>query len=163
MRKVQDRFETLRPLLAQRPIVSLHGDLQTAHILVDPQTEKVIAFLDFADAQPGDPLLDIAVVTLWDQKLTDFLFEGYSGIAKIEATQQLLAIYRLLRHLAEIPWLLGWGFQALAERNIAVLKDSLRACHHSKGRNEQQGRLAIGAGSASWICGQGRRSACARW
>jgi aminoglycoside phosphotransferase (APT) family kinase protein len=125
MRKLQEQFEALRPLLVQRPIVLLHGDLQTAHILVDPQTEQVLAFLDFADAQPVDPLLDIAVVTLWDQELTDFLLEGYSGIAKTAETQQLLALYRLLRHLAEIPWLLERGFQALAERNIAALKDSL--------------------------------------
>ncbi len=132
MSQWQEQFETLRPLLVQRPVVLLHGDLQTAHILVDPQTEKVLAFLDFADTQPGDPLLDIAVVTLWDQELTDFLLEGYSGIAKTEETKQLLSLYRLLRHLAEIPWLLERGFEALAERNIAALKDSLRASHHSR-------------------------------
>jgi aminoglycoside phosphotransferase (APT) family kinase protein len=132
MSQWQEQFEALRPLLVQRPVVLLHGDLQTAHILVDPQTEKVLAFLDFADTQPGDPLLDIAVVTLWDQELTDFLLEGYSGIAKTEETKQLLSLYRLLRHLAEIPWLLERGFEALAERNIAALKDSLRASHHSR-------------------------------
>lgn len=49
----------------------LHGDLHTDHILIESQTEKVLAFLDFADAQPGDPLWDIAVVTLWDNGLTD--------------------------------------------------------------------------------------------
>lgn len=68
-----EQVETLQPVLMQRPIVLLHGNLQAAHILVDPQSEQVLAFLDFADAQPGDPLLDIAVVTLWDQELTDFL------------------------------------------------------------------------------------------
>jgi hypothetical protein len=124
IRKLQDQFETLRSLLVQRPIVLLHADLQTAHILVDPQTEKVLAFLDFADAQPGDPLLDIAVATLWDKELTDFLLEGYSGIANTEETQQLLSHYRLLRHLAEVPWLLERGFTALAERNITALQAS---------------------------------------
>ena len=44
----------------------------------------------------------------------------------------MLSLYRLLRHLAEIPWLLERGFKALAQRNIAALKDSLRAFHHSK-------------------------------
>ena len=105
----------------------LHGDLQTAHILIDPQTEHVLAFLDFADAQPGDPLLDIAVLTLWDHGLTDFLLEGYGGIAGNEETQQLISLYRLLRHLAEIPWLLERGFKALAERNIMALRASSRA------------------------------------
>jgi aminoglycoside phosphotransferase (APT) family kinase protein len=127
MSKLQEQLAHLLPLLAQRPIVLLHGDLQTAHILVDPQTEHVLAFLDFADAQAGDPLLDIAVVTLWDHGLTDFLLEGYSGIAGNEETQQLLSLYRLSRHLAEIPWLLERGFKALAERNIMALRASSRA------------------------------------
>jgi aminoglycoside phosphotransferase (APT) family kinase protein len=143
MRELQEQFDHLQPLLAQRPIVLLHGDLQTAHILVDSQTEQVLAFLDFADAQPGDPLLDIAVVTLWDPGLTDFLLEGYSGIANTEETKQLLSLYRLLRHLAEIPWLHERGFKALAERNVAALKDSLRAFHHSKAL-PSMGERAIG-------------------
>ncbi len=132
IRELHEQFETLRPLLVQRPIVLLHGDLQTAHILVDTQTEKVLAFLDFADAQPGDPLLDIAVVTLWDQELTDFFLEGYSSIENNTETKQVLSLYRLLRHLAEIPWLLERGFQELAARNITALEDTLGACHHSK-------------------------------
>jgi aminoglycoside phosphotransferase (APT) family kinase protein len=130
--ELQEQFDHLQPLLAQRPIVLLHGDLQTAHILVDSQTEKVLAFLDFADAQPGDPLLDIAVVTLWDHELTDLLLEAYSGIETTEETKQLLSLYRLLRHLAEIPWLLERGFKEHAARNITALQDSLRAFHHSK-------------------------------
>ena len=135
--EIQEYFDRLQPLLAGRPIVLLHGDLQTAHILVDPQTEKVLAFLDFADAQPGDPLLDIAVVTLWDHGLTDLLLKGYSGIANNEETKQLLSLYRLLRHLAEIPWLLERGFKELAARNITALENSLRVFHHSMGRYEE--------------------------
>jgi aminoglycoside phosphotransferase (APT) family kinase protein len=119
---VQTYFETLQPLLVHRPIVLLHGDLQTAHILVDPQTEHVLAFLDFADAQPGDPLLDIAVATLWDHGLADFLLEEYSGIENNEETKQILSLYRLLRQLAEIPWLLERGFKELAARNITALQ-----------------------------------------
>jgi aminoglycoside phosphotransferase (APT) family kinase protein len=123
--KLQEKFDHLKPLLAQRPIVLLHGDLQTEHILVDSHTEKVLAFLDFADAQPGDPLFDIAVVTLWDHGLTDLLLEEYSSIENNEETKQLLSLYRLLRHLAEIPWLLDRGFKKFAERNITAIKDSL--------------------------------------
>jgi aminoglycoside phosphotransferase (APT) family kinase protein len=131
MIELQEHFDHLKPLLAQRPIVLLHGDLQTEHILVDSQTEKGLAFLDFADAQPGDPLLDIAVVTLWDHGLTDLLLEAYSGIEKNEETKQLLALYRLLRHMTEIPWLLERGFKEHAERNITAVQDLLRAFPHS--------------------------------
>jgi aminoglycoside phosphotransferase (APT) family kinase protein len=132
MSELHEQFEILQPLPMQRPIVLLHGDLQTAHILVDPQTEKVLAFLDFADAQPGDPLLDIAVVTLWNQELTDFFLEGYSSIEHTTETKQVLSLYRLVRHLAEIPWLVERGFQERAARNMTALKDALEACHHSK-------------------------------
>jgi len=34
---------------------------------------------------------------------------------------------KVMRHLAEIPWLLERGFKALAERNITALQASLRA------------------------------------
>lgn len=125
--ELHEQIETLRPLLVQRPIVLLHGDLQMAHILVDPQTEQVLAFLDFADAQPGDPPLDIAVVTLWDQELTDFLLDGYSSIENKTETKQVLSLYRLLLHLAEIPWLLERGCKELAARDMTALKDALRA------------------------------------
>ncbi len=122
--KLQAQFDHLQPLLEHRPIVLLHGDLQPVHILIDPQTEHVQAFLDFADAQPGDPLLDIAVLTLWDHRLTERLLEGYGSIVYTEETQQLLSFYRLLRQMAEIPWLLERGFKAMAERNIVALKEN---------------------------------------
>ena len=125
--ELQEIFDRLKSLLAQRPVVLLHGDLQTDHILVDSQTEKVLAFLDFADAQPGDPLLDIAVLTLWDKGLTDSFLEGYIGIENNEETKQLLPLYRLLRHLAEIPWLLDRGFKKNAERNITAIRRFLES------------------------------------
>src|SRR6266567_1860738 len=125
-----DVLDHLQPLLVQRLIVLLHGDLQAEHILVDSQTEKVLAFLDFADAQPGDPLMDIAVVTLWDYGLADLLLDGYSSIENNEETRQLLSLYRLLRHLAEIPWLLERGFKESAERDIIAVQDSLVAVSH---------------------------------
>ncbi len=122
IRALQKPFETLRPLLVQRPVVLLHGDLQTNHLLVDPHTGKLLAFLDFADAQPGDPLMDIAIASLWDHDLAALLLAGYSGIAWNDETRQLLTLYRLLRHIAEIPWLLERGFQELAKKDIAEIK-----------------------------------------
>ncbi|MDQ2716024.1 MAG: hypothetical protein M3Z08_14045 [Chloroflexota bacterium] len=47
--------------------------------------------------------MDIAVATLWDQELADLLLEGYCGIENNAETQQILSLYRLLRHLGEIP------------------------------------------------------------
>lgn len=118
----RNAFEAQRSLFAERPIALLHGDLQAVHILIDPPTQKVVAFLDFADAQSGDPLLDIAVLSLWDNNLADKILEGYTGIANDEQTQLLLSHYRLLRHLAEIPWLLERGFREKAEEDRNAVK-----------------------------------------
>ncbi len=115
-------FDAMQPMLIGRPIAFLHGDLQAEHILINPQTQKVVAILDFADAQPGDPLMDIAVLSLWDNQLADRVLAGYASIENNEETKQLLWLYRLLRHLGEIPWLLDRGFKELAERNIQAIK-----------------------------------------
>lgn len=126
-RGLRERFERLRPLLAQRPIGLLHGDLQDEHILLDPQSQKVLAFLDFIDAQPGDPLLDIAVLTLWDHELTAPLLEGYGSIANNTETQHLLTHYRLLRLLGSITWLLNRDFHDLAAKYRIALELAIEA------------------------------------
>lgn len=124
--RLKDILERSKLALNDRPIVYLHGDLQPEHILVDPKTQKVVAFLDFADAQPGDPLLDIAVLSLWDIHLADVVLEGYVGIENKEQTKQLLAYYRLLRLTGEIPWLLNRGFKEYAEKDIEAIKEILK-------------------------------------
>ena len=118
-------FDAMRPTLIERPIRLLHGDLQAGHILVDPQTQRVVAFLDFADAQPGDPLLDIAVLSLWDVALADRVLLGYTSIENDELAKQLLSQYRLLRHISEVPWLVRRGFTEKAERNIQAIREQL--------------------------------------
>ncbi len=123
---MKNRFAAMEHTLLDRPIALLHGDLQTEHILVNPQSQKVVAFLDFADAQPGDPLLDIAVLSLWDHSLADKVLEGYRSIENNEQTQHMLSQYRLLRCVAEVPWLLDRGFKAYAEKNVQAIKDNIR-------------------------------------
>jgi aminoglycoside phosphotransferase (APT) family kinase protein len=125
-------FDTLRThrdrlcaTLTSRPIALLHGDLQPVHVLVDEPGERVVALLDFAEAQPGDPLLDIAVLTLWDEALTAPILASYPGLTDDTATRDLIAEYRLLRHISEIPWLLERGYTEDANRNIVTVRESL--------------------------------------
>jgi aminoglycoside phosphotransferase (APT) family kinase protein len=120
--QLNNTFVTMEPLLVDRPIALLHGDLQAEHILISRHNQKVLAFLDFADTQPGDPLLDIAVLSLWDHRLADRVLEGYTSIENNGQTQQLLSQYRLLRHIAEIPWLLNRGFTELANRDVRAVR-----------------------------------------
>lgn len=114
-------FAACGPELASRPIALLHGDLQTDHLLVDQRGERVLAFLDFADAQPGDPLWDVAVLTLRDSGLVGPVLAGYQGIPDDAATAALLELYRLLRHLGAISWFLDRGFDTLAREAIAAV------------------------------------------
>ena len=123
--QMKRKFDRIQSVLAERPIAFLHGDLQAEHVLVNPQTQKVVAFLDFADAQPGDPLLDIAVLSLWDHQLADRVLEGYASIENNEQTKQLLSQYRLLRHISEIPWLLNRGFKEPVEKNVKAIKKTV--------------------------------------
>ncbi|PWU23248.1 hypothetical protein C5B42_03730 [Candidatus Cerribacteria bacterium 'Amazon FNV 2010 28 9'] len=118
-------FNTFASTIADRPIVLLHGDLQAAHILVDPHEDKFVGFLDFADAQPGDPLMDIAVLSLWDTRLANLVLAGYSGIDNSTETQDILSHYRLLRHVAEIPWLTARGLTQQVDKNKKAIFDFL--------------------------------------
>ena len=96
--------------------------MQAQHILVDQEVAKALAFLDFADAQPGDPLMDFAVLTLWNDEMSDSLLKGYQTIENTQETQNIISHYRLLRHLAEIPWLHKRDPNDLEKRNIVAVK-----------------------------------------
>ena len=122
---IRRRFDQIGPDLAKRPVALLHGDLQPDHVLVDPRTARVVALLDFADAQPGDPLLDIAILSLWDRGLAGPVLAGYGSLDNGAETQQLLAHYRLWRFLGEVPWLLERGYGELAARSTAAIKAAL--------------------------------------
>lgn len=69
--------------------------------------------------------MDIAVLTLWNHEMTDALLEGYESIENNPETQNLISHYRLLRHIAEIPWLHKRGLKELVERNILSVKKFL--------------------------------------
>lgn len=124
--RMKSVFMENKSAFTDRPLALLHGDLQPDHILIEPHTQKVVAFLDFADAQPGDPLLDIAILSLWDHGLAEGILEGYTSIENTEQTQQLFSLYRFLRHIAEVPWLLERGFTEKAEQDIEAIKGICR-------------------------------------
>ncbi len=121
---IEQKFQDNSSLLFSRPVVLLHGDLQAVHVLVDQEKDEFLAFLDFADTQPGDPLLDIAVLSLHDEALASYVLEGYQGIENDEKVQRILALYRLLRRLAEIPWLLNRNLRERAEMDrLEILRE----------------------------------------
>ena len=112
--RLSRHFADLRPLLTGRPCVLTIGDFQAEHVLVDPSTQRVNAFLDFVDVQPGDPLIDVSVLTLWDEPLAAPVLRGY-GADPGEA-EALLSSYRLLRYVAAAFWLGDRHVEADARR-----------------------------------------------
>jgi aminoglycoside phosphotransferase (APT) family kinase protein len=121
--RLSRHFSDVRPLLADRPCVLTIGDFQAEHVLIDPATQRVNAFLDFVDVQPGDPLIDVSVLTLWDVPLAAPVLRGY-GIDPVEA-EALLPTYRLLRYLAAAVWLHDRRVEPWARRCIEAVRQFL--------------------------------------
>jgi len=113
--RLHRHFAALDTVLSARPCALIHADLQAEHVLIDPVTQRVHALLDFVDTQPGDPLIDIAVLSLWDTGLARAVFAGYDAMGN--AQTDLLRTYRLLRHLGAANWLTTHGVPAEATRH----------------------------------------------
>jgi aminoglycoside phosphotransferase (APT) family kinase protein len=122
--RLQRHFTALATALSARPCALIHADLQAEHVLIDPLRDRVNALLDFVDTQPGDPLLDIAVLSLWDTGLAKAVLAGY-GARGIEQAD-LLRAYRLLRHLGAANWLTTYGVPAEATRHEHAVHHYLR-------------------------------------
>jgi aminoglycoside phosphotransferase (APT) family kinase protein len=118
------RIAAARDLLARRPTVLIHGDLQPDHVVV--AAGRLTGLIDFVDAQPGDALLDVAVLTLWDRALTGPVLRGL-GLAADGTTALLLDRYQLLRHLAAAAWLYERGHAAESARHAAAARVGLAA------------------------------------
>jgi len=117
--RLHRHFAALDTVLSARPCVLIHADLQAEHVLIDPVAQRVTAFLDFVDSQPGDPLVDIAVLTLWDSDLAVPLLAGYGAVENADAA--LLPAYRLLRHLGAANWLMTHDVPAETTRHEQVV------------------------------------------
>jgi len=116
--RIRSRVEDVRAILADRPCGLIHGDLQPDHVLVDGA--RIIAFLDFADARGGDPLIDLAVLTLWEPSFEKPLWRGYEPDSEtVTAGRALLPLYRLLRHIGAAIWLLEHGMDCQQHLNQA--------------------------------------------
>jgi len=114
--RIRSRVEDVRGILADRPCSLIHGDLQPDHVLVD--SGRVTAFLDFADAGGGDPLIDVSVLTLWEPSFEGLLWQGYGPDSDtVTAGRVLLPLYRLLRHIGAAFWLADHGMDSQQNLN----------------------------------------------
>jgi aminoglycoside phosphotransferase (APT) family kinase protein len=84
--------------------VFTHGDLQVAHVFV--AGDVVTGLLDWSEAGRGDPLFDLACLTLGHPEHLDALLAGYGGGVDVD----VLRAWWSLRCLRAVRWLAEHGF-----------------------------------------------------
>jgi aminoglycoside phosphotransferase (APT) family kinase protein len=95
--------------LAQRVLrpctpVLTHGDLQPDHVFVIE--DHVTGIIDWSGAGPGDPLHDLAVLTLGHPEHLDDVIAGYGDGVDVDVVRGWWSY----RSLTAIPWLAEHGF-----------------------------------------------------
>jgi Ser/Thr protein kinase RdoA (MazF antagonist) len=89
----------------------LHGDCQPDHFLLAGHAAHIAAVLDLGDACTGDPVWDLAVLTLDYPARMDDVLAGYAPPPDLSRRVSVLAgPYRLLRWLREASWLHDHGY-----------------------------------------------------
>lgn len=93
---------------AEPPPVLLHGDCGPYHWLL--RDGAVAAALDFGDAGLGDPMYDLATLTLWDRDRLAVVLAGYGADDAFTAyAEEMQLPYHVIRHLAAVDWLVDHG------------------------------------------------------
>jgi aminoglycoside phosphotransferase (APT) family kinase protein len=108
--RVATAVDRLRATTDQPDPATLHGDCAPIHVRLDDY-DQVTGMLDFGDTGRGDPVFDLAVLTLRAPARLRAVLQGYEPD---EATRRWMAralpIYRALRFLGEACWLAEHGF-----------------------------------------------------
>ena len=110
---VRRNRELATTALETTQLVFAHGDLQIAHVFVSG--DEVTGILDWSEAGPGDPMFDLASLTLRHGDHLDDLAAGY-GELDLDAIRGWWSF----RSLRVIPWLIEHEFDPWPE--IAVLE-----------------------------------------
>lgn len=84
--------------------VFTHGDLQITHVFVDD--DEVTGVLDWSEAGQGDPLYDLATLTLGHEERLGDLVAGYGTDVDLDVVRGWWS----LRSLLAIRWLVEHGF-----------------------------------------------------
>lgn len=82
----------------------VHGDLQPDHVLVSEG--EVTGIIDWSGAGPGDPLHDLAILTLGHPEHLDHVLAGYGR----SVDRDVVRGWWSYRSLTAIPWLAEHGF-----------------------------------------------------
>jgi aminoglycoside phosphotransferase (APT) family kinase protein len=95
----------------------IHGDLQLAHVFVDG--DEVTGIIDWSEAAQGDPLFDLATLTLAHEEHLGDVLAGYGG----DVDRDLIRAWWAWRSLVVVRWLSEHGFGPIETYpEIAVLR-----------------------------------------
>ena len=84
--------------------VFTHGDLQVDHVFVDG--DEITGVVDWTEAGQGDPLFDLAILTLGHREHLSDLVAGYGRDVDLD----LIRAWWSLRCLTAVRWLIEHGF-----------------------------------------------------
>ena len=95
----------------------IHGDLQLTHVFVDG--EEVTGVIDWSEASQGDPLFDLATLTLAHEEHLDDVLAGYGSAVD----RDLVRAWWSWRCLVVVRWLSEHGFGPIGTYpEVAVLR-----------------------------------------
>ncbi|RNI17200.1 aminoglycoside phosphotransferase family protein [Flexivirga caeni] len=99
----------------------IHGDLQIAHVFIDD--DQVTGILDWSEASAGDPLYDLAILTLGHPDRLDDLLVGYDS----PVDRDVIRGWWSARSLLAARWLIEHGFDPDSPGcEFDVLRSALR-------------------------------------
>ncbi len=97
--------------------VFIHGDLQISHVFIDG--DEVTGIIDWSEASQGDPLFDLATLTLAHEEHLGDVIAGYGT----DVDRDLVRAWWSLRCLLVVRWLVEAGYGSPEEYpEIAVLR-----------------------------------------
>ncbi len=100
--------------------VFTHGDLQVAHVFVDG--DEVTGVVDWSEAAQGDPLYDLAILTLGHQEHLGDVVVGYGTDVDLD----VIRAWWSLRSLLGVRWLVEHGFDPFSPgAEVDVLRSQM--------------------------------------
>ncbi|MEN3341119.1 MAG: hypothetical protein V7644_523 [Actinomycetota bacterium] len=84
--------------------VFTHGDLQVAHVFVE--VDEITGVVDWSNASQGDPLYDLASLTLGHEESLGDVVAGYGTDVDLD----VIRAWWSLRSLLAVRWLVEHGF-----------------------------------------------------
>ncbi|MFI9504077.1 phosphotransferase family protein [Nocardia sp. NPDC052566] len=92
------------PALRPWTPVFTHSDLQLCHVFTDG--DEITGIIDWSEAAPGDPLFDLATLTLGHHDRLDDVIAGYGT----DVDRDMIRAWWSLRSLLGVRWLIEHGY-----------------------------------------------------